>query len=390
MRVLMVSDCYWPRVNGVSAAIKAVSNGLKGLGAEVCLIVPSYEANRGEVQRDSEEGIHLMRVPAPPFPMHPEDRMVVPTPSLLRNLMRMIAEFKPDIIHIHTPFGMGLIGLKVAKGLKVPSVFTYHTLLEDYVHYIKLLPKALLRRAARAYSRWFCHRVDLVISPSKGVKDKLLSYGVSKPIEILPSPINELFFSEPLPQTPSSLKEKLNIKDDEIPVVFVGRLGREKNVEAVIREFSKLAQSSHNLRLLIVGDGPVRKELEEEVKRLGLEGSVTFTGYLSQEEVKGLYELSEFFLFASKTETQGLVLAEAMARGVIPVVLRSQGVEDVLDGFELMVDSEGELANKLLQLLRSPATYLSSLKKRLKERASLFSPENISKRLLSIYEGLRG
>ena len=161
LRVLMFSDCYWPRVNGVSAALDAIRVGLEANNVKVKFIVPAY--NEKAPAGEFEFGL---RVNAPKFFAHPEDRMVIPTPKLVRYLRDYIVKFRPQIIHIHTPFGMGVLGINLGKSLNLKRVFTYHTLFDRYTHYIPLLPEKFTRFLAIEYSKWFCNLNSAVIALS--------------------------------------------------------------------------------------------------------------------------------------------------------------------------------------------------------------------------------
>ncbi len=400
--VLKISDCYWPRVNGVSASMRAFSQGLSKLGADVVIIAPSYESDRS-FRLETEGDVKILRVPAPPFPFHREDRMVIPSPLAVKRILRELKLSRSSglssenvIVHLETFFGMGLIGLNIARELGAPSVFTYHTLFEDYVHYIPLLPKGLLRRMARGYSRWFSQKVDLVIAPSSPIRDKLKEYGLRKRIEVLSSPISETFFSDPPEELLRSYIATLGLTGErgrrrEKVALLVARLGREKSPEVVFKAFHILKEKGLDVKLIVAGDGPLRKELESWVKEKGLSDLVKFLGYLPQEDLKAIYQLSDIFLFASKTETQGLVLAEAMARGCVPIALRAQGVEDVItpsSGVLVTLEpgekEEEKLADEAYKLLNDEER-LYKLSVEAYNRGREFHPLSLSEKLLKIY-----
>ena len=304
MRVLMVSDVYFPRVNGVSTSIETFRRTLAALGVEVRLVVPRYG------DEPEEEGV--IRVAG-------------------RAMHRTVLEAARDcdLIHVQTPFIAHYAGLKAARTLGLPVVATYHTLFEEYLqHYARLLPASWLRGQARAFSRRQCNALDAVVVPSTAMRQRLESYGVSAPLHVLPTGI-------PLHQfaggVGSAFRQRHGISAKRPLALFVGRVAHEKNIAFLLESLVHARQQYPNIKLLKPGERPATADLQAQVKKLGLRDHVEFIGYLDrQKELPDCYAAADIFVFGSQTETQGLVLLEAMAAGLPVVALAEMGTKDIL------------------------------------------------------------
>ncbi|MCP5269548.1 MAG: glycosyltransferase [Zoogloeaceae bacterium] len=318
MRVLMVSDVYFPRVNGVSTSIETFRRKLDAEGVEVRLVVPRY----------ADEGLQpgITRVAGRAVPGDPEDRIVG-----WRAMHRAVAEAAAgcDLIHVQTPFVAHYAGLAAGRKLGLPVLATYHTLFEEYVHhYAPKLPANWLRTAARAISRRQCNALDGVIVPSSAMKARLTAYGVSTPMYVLPTGIPLERFRQ---GDGAAFRAAHGIPAERPVALYVGRVAHEKNIGFLIDALIVARKQVPELLLLITGEGPASAELKQRVTELGLQDAVRFLGYLGrQQELPGCYKAADIFLFASRTETQGLVLLEAMAAGLPVMALSAMGTIDIL------------------------------------------------------------
>ncbi len=319
MRVLMVSDVYFPRVNGVSTSMETFRRALAGEGVEVSLAVPGYG---GEAE---EPGIH--RVPARPLPLDPEDRLM--HWRRLRQQVQQLAE-GCDLIHIQTPFLAHYAGLRAGRARGLPVLATYHTFFEEYLyHYAPLVPAAWLKALARRFSRTQCNALDGVVVPSTAMRDRLLQYGVRSPMHVLPTGI-------PLSRFRAGDRERFRrdhgIAPDRPVALYVGRVAHEKNIQFLLQAVAQARRVVPDLLFLVTGEGPALPTLRREAAGLGLVDSVRFLGYLDrQSELPDCYAAADLFVFASRTETQGLVLLEAMAMGLPVVALSAMGTRDILE-----------------------------------------------------------
>lgn len=324
MRILMISDVYYPRINGVSTSIQTFRRELQMLGVESTLIAPAYDG-QDKLVYDLEN--EIIRVPAGRVMFDPEDRIL--KKKYLRDIREMLAAQEFSLIHIQTPFIAHYMGMTLARDLGLPVIETYHTFFEEYFyHYIPFLPKGVLRFAARWFSRTQCNRLDALVVPSTAMHAKLSSYGITTPMAIIPTGIN-------MPAV-ADVDEKAFLRRHEIPtdkpiLLHVGRVAFEKNIGFLIDVYAELKRRLPDVLLVIAGEGPARKSLQKKVEDLGLHKDVHFVGYLDrQRDLPACYRAGDVFVFASRTETQGLVLLEAMAMGLPVVSTAEMGTKDIL------------------------------------------------------------
>ena len=318
MRVLMVSDVYFPRVNGVSTSIETFRRTLAAQGVELRLVAPRYGGEPDEAG--------VVRVAGWPVPGDREDRLVG-----WRAMHRatLAAAGGCDLVHIQTPFVAHYAGLAAARRLGLPVIATYHTLFEEYLqHYAPLLPAGWLKRRARGLSRRQCNALDGVIVPSTAMRERLLGYGVDAPLHVLPTGIPVERFRG---RDGAAFRRQHGIAPERPVALFVGRVAHEKNIGFLLDALRHALARHPALLLLIAGEGPARAELEARVRREGLAEAVRFIGYLDRAEaLPACYAAADVFVFASRTETQGLVLLEAMAAGLPVVALAEMGTVDIL------------------------------------------------------------
>ena len=318
LRILMVSDVHFPRVNGVSTSIDTFRQCLPDCGVDVKLVVPRYG--------DEADSPGVIRVPGRPVPRDPEDRIV--RWKAMHQAVREAAR-DCDLIHIQTPFIAHYAGTKAARALGLPVLCTYHTLFEEYLHhYAPFLPGGWLKALARQISRSQCNALDGVIVPSSAMRERLEAYGVTTPLHVLPTGI-------PLSRFASGDRMRFRgahgIPPEQPVALFVGRVAFEKNIDFLLAALARARARRPDLLLLVTGNGPALPALQQETRRLGLEKQVRFLGYLDrQTELQDCYAAADVFVFASRTETQGLVLLEAMAMGLPVVALAEMGTKDIL------------------------------------------------------------
>ncbi|WP_448378089.1 glycosyltransferase family 4 protein [Fervidobacterium sp.] len=313
MRILMISDTYLPQINGVATSIYLSKKYLEMRGHEVFIVAP--------VKPEGEEKILL--VPGIPFLLEKQHKVVFANHI---KIIEFALENKIEIIHSHDPMALGMRALKVQKDLKLPHVHTYHTLLTEYRHYVPP-PFTPDRRTVEEFSKWFCNKVNIVIAPTEEIKQELISYGVQRPIEVVPTGIDTIEFSQ-LPK--KDIRKEYNIPRDATLLMYAGRLAKEKNLEFLSKVVARYMHENSNVWFLIVGDGPERKALESFFEDEGLTNRTIFTGYIPHKEIKDYYKAADLFVFASLTETQGLVVLEALASGTPVVAIAYKGIANVL------------------------------------------------------------
>ena len=347
MRVVMVSDVYFPRINGVSTAIQTYQQALRAYGVEVSLVAPDYGLPCSEPW--------ISRVSARAVPRDPEDRLV--RWGKMHDAVEAAVEQGADLIHVQTPFVAHYAGSYAARRYGVPLIATYHTLFEEYLkHYAPLVPASLLRGLARRFSRQQCNSLDAVIVPSQAIYKRLLSYGVTTPMFVLPTGIS---LQTPPDGSRQAFRARFGIDEQRPVALFVGRVAHEKNIDFLLDVVALARESVPDILLLIAGEGPALPFLRKIVVDRGLQGCVQFIGYLDRRtELPACYAAADVFAFASRTETQGLVLLEAMAAGLPVVALAEMGTVDILGvhrGALVPDDNPADFSLLLTRVLRDAA-----------------------------------
>lgn len=344
MRILMISDVHFPRVNGVSTSIQTFQQELGAIGHDVHLIAPAYPGDTASVP-------HISRIESRVVLFDPEDRLM--KSEKIFSLLPQFRQQAFDLVHIQTPFRAHYAGIKLARALKLPCVETYHTFFEEYLHhYVPLLPKFLTRGLTRRFSRSQCNAVDAVIVPSTAMGGVLEQYGCDSPIHVAPTGIQLEKFDA---GDGLRFRIKHGIPESRPLLVHVGRVAHEKNIRFLLEMVAKLRNDQPDILFLICGEGPAKGDLQQQVRRLGLDAHVMFVGYLDREtELLDCYRAADVFVFASRTETQGLVLLEAMALGVPVVSTAVMGTIDIVKpqkGALMAAEDSGDFAAKVSLLL---------------------------------------
>ncbi len=350
MNILLISDVYFPRVNGVSTSIKTFTEQLQALGHNVHLIVPNY----GQDNRGTSDEAWITRVPARSIYFDPEDKLMK-YGEILR-LLPMLITKKFDLIHIHTPFIAHYAGLKLGKLLQLPVVETYHTFFEDYLHhYLPWIPKMAARGLARFISKKQCNQVDAIVAPSQPMLDVLRTYGIKTRTAVIATGLQASSFKA---ADGNAFRQKYGIALQRPMLLYVGRVAHEKNIDFLVRVTQLLVKEMPEALLVITGEGPAEASLHALVKTLAIEKNVQFIGYLERyTELNACYKSADVFVFASKSETQGLVLLEAMAQGTPVVAIAELGTASILiegQGAMIAIEDESEFMHKVHTLLLNP------------------------------------
>jgi len=348
VRILMISDVYFPRINGVSTSIWTFAKEFVEKGHQVTLIAPDYG-------QETVQAFEVIRIPSRFLPVDPEDRIL--RARSIRELIGTLRQRGFDILHIHTPFIAHYEGLRLARALGIPVVESYHTFFEEYLDkYIRFLPRALLRAAARRFSTSQCNAADGIVVPSQAMCQVLRNYGVTNRMAVIPTGIESRPFEA---GDGARFRRRQGIPPDRPVMVHVGRLAHEKNLCFLIDVLAEVKKTIPNILLLMAGEGPARASLERRIQREGLAGNALLAGYLKRDgDLQDCYCAGDVFVFSSRTETQGLVLLEAMALGVPVVSTAVMGTKEVLDGGHgaaLIAEEEVVgFAAKAIQLLCDP------------------------------------
>ncbi|MFD1739256.1 glycosyltransferase family 4 protein [Bacillus salitolerans] len=310
MKIAIFTDTFAPQVNGVARTLKRFTDYLDQQGIDYKVFAP-------DCTKDEELfSTHIHRFTSLPFFLYPECRLALPNMLHVRN---QLSQFKPDIIHVATPFNVGLCGIHYAKKLNIPLVGSYHTDFDQYLEYYDL---QFLSTLLWKYMTWFHRSFLKTFVPSQETKEQLRRHGFTN-LHVWSRGVDGSVF-KPLEST-QQLRQKYDIHEKYI-LSYVGRLAPEKDVDTLLGIMNQLPLAlQHNVRFLIVGDGPSKADLERQVPT-----NVTFTGYLGGQELAEVYAGSDLFIFPSPTETFGNVVLEALACGTPVVGANSGGVKNII------------------------------------------------------------
>ena len=372
MRIGLFSDMYTPEICGPTSVVRGLKEELEQLGHEVYVYVPQYPEHHEEEER-------VYRFRAQPFLFYKTSQFALP---YNREAARSFQQL--DVIHSHTPFSLGSVAIAASYRHHLPHLHTFHGYLTGYRHYLPrpIRPPA---KVVEGFSALFCNRCTIVLTPSSPMKEELLRYGVHRPIHVLPFGVNLAAFGQEPVWEP---RVALRMPDTALLFLCSGRLAQEKNLSFLLRAFAEIRKELPQAILVLTGDGPAREILQQQAKQLALEEAVLFTGFLDYAELIDLYKATDLFLFASKTETQGLVLVEAMAGGTPVVAIGKLGVLDIVkdDANGIFVPEDAkEYARATLDLLEDRTRY-ERLRAGALETAQILSTRNCTQRLLELYE----
>ena len=384
MRIGIFTETYSPYISGLVTSEVMLKNALEKQGHEVYVVTANIESFKYEwdpVER-------VLKIPGIPTGIY-DSRLTSIYPV---KAVKKIKDWNLDVIHSQTEFAIGTFARLIAKQYNIPLVHTYHTLYEDYVHYItKGYFNKSSKKIVEYLSKFYCETTatELIVPTNKIYKLFKEKYKFEKNIHIIPTGIEvERFYAENMDSKQiNELRKALNVTKKDFIILFVGRLAAEKNIEFLIESQKELVKKYLNMKLLIVGDGPDKEKYEEDTKKLGLENNVIFTGKVAWEDMPYYYHISDIFATASKTETQGLTIIEAMAANTIPVCMRDEAfqsmVTEELNG--LFFETQAEYQKEILYLYENKEE-LKHYDKQARIQAEHYSSKSYADRVLEVYE----
>ena len=343
MRIALFTNNYLPFCGGVTISVETLRQGLEAAGHEAWVFGPRLAGAQDPSTR-------IVRYPSIPATTYPEFALAIP---YSRRIARTFTGLDFDVVHAHHPFLLGPAARRLARRTQRPLVFTYHTRYEKYAHYVPL-PLGLVEAAAIRLSAGFAARADAVLAPSTVVRDELHARGVRTPIAVVPTGIDLVRFR---PGDRTAARRRLGVGEGDALVLYVGRLDREKSVDRVLVAFERIASIVASARLLLVGHGTEAERLRRMASGLSVAPRIRFLGVRPHHELAECYQAADVFLFASETETQGLVLAEAAACGLPAVAVDAPGCDEVVrdgDTGILTKSDPAALAEAAIGLLLDP------------------------------------
>jgi len=375
----MFTNTYLPHIGGVARSVSTFVEDLTDAGHDVLVVAPAF----GERQRD--DGDHIIRVPAIQNFNGSDFSVRIP---LAGDIREQITAFEPEIIHSHHPFLLGDSAVRMSRLLGVPLIFTHHTRYEQYTHYVPLDSPAL-KRFVSDLATQYANICNQVIAPSQGIKDLIHKRGVRSDLTVLPTGIDISRFES----GNGSRFRRMHGIDDSAPVVgHVGRLAAEKNLIYLARSAASAVRDMSGMKFVVAGTGDIEDRIREIFKEHGVEKSLKLVGNQSGSDLADCYAAMDVFVFASQSETQGLVLAEAMAASVPVIALSATGVDDVLadriNGIKLAAESSVETFSTAIVCLLKDQELYRKLRSATAETAQKYSRKSSCKALIQLYESV--
>ncbi len=374
LSIALFTECFHPMRNGVVVSVASFARMLTLLGHRVTI----FTARHPEQEADVE---NVYRLPSIMFPTRA--RYPIAIPIATGAVRQALCNESFDIIHSNATMTMGHLALAWARRRRIPLVFTYHTLIEEYAHYIPL-PGPVVRYSAVRISRDYSNAADHIITPSAHVAQRLRHYQVVKPITVIPTGI-DIATIDSLPAC--DVRTQFDIPPGVPLLVYVGRLAREKNIPRLLHAFREVLRHEPDAHLLLIGGGPFDLGVRGLLHDYGIAHRTRMTGFLSREQVMQGLLAANIFIFASLTETQGLVLGEAMACGKPVVSVDSAAARELVthgvNGL-LTPDENTPFAEAILTLIRDH-TLCERMGEFARKRAELLSEHSCTEQLLTVY-----
>ncbi|WP_125582996.1 glycosyltransferase family 4 protein [Lacticaseibacillus suibinensis] len=373
MNIGIFTDTYFPQVSGVATSIKTLKDDLERKGNSVYI----FTTTDPHVPDDAVEP-NVFRFTSVPFVSFTDRRVAV---RGMFHAYHVAKELNLDIVHTQTEFSMGYIGKFVARQLKVPTVHTYHTMYESYLHYI--MNGHLLRPYhVKQFMRAYLYHVTAVITPSDRAEESLQRYGVKQPITVIPTGVDlTQFKAAKNPQ----LREQLGLAN--VPVLLsLSRVAYEKRIDKVIDAMPAIVEACPEVVLLVVGDGPAREDLEKQTRELQMQDHVRFIGEVDHSEVPDYYRAADIFVSASDSESQGLTYIEALAAGRKVVAFAGEYTNSLLDdpAIGTTFTAQSELVHQVVNYLKHPQAFDDPAPREVKLRA--ISADLFGDRVLKVYQ----
>ena len=374
MNIGIFTDTYYPQVSGVATSIKTLREQLESLGHNVYI----FTTTDPKVDKNVFER-NVFRFTSVPFASFTDRRIAV---RGLFQAYEIAKELNLDIIHTQTEFSLGIIGKFVAKNLKIPCVHTYHTMYEDYLHYV-MKGKVLKPAHVRQLSRGYCEHMAGIVAPSVRVLDSLTSYGIKEPISVIPTGVDVKKYQR---GDNNLLREKYHISPATPLMLTVSRVAFEKDIDRLINAFPAISRRVPDVMLMICGDGPAKTQLMQQVKDMKLTDKIIFIGEIAHDDVPAYYQIADLFVSTSISESQGLTFIEALAAGLKVVAASGPYTDELLDHKSVgtTFQTPVQFVQQVVEYLKHPEKYIDRAQRN--KKITEISAENFGEQIISFYQ----
>ena len=400
MNIAFFTDAYFPRINGVAVSVRSYATKLAEMGHSVCIVCCNYDDEEDKKDKKKKRSfleddklhpnLKIYRISSINVFVSKEDKSA--KLSAWHDVKHTMDAFKPDIVHINSEFMVGYFGLIYSRHRNIASVYTFHTLWEDYVDgYIKFMPVYPAKKIAKEFIKFYLKRANIIIAPTVNIANVIKSYGIERDAKILPTGIPQALDVKKLNVRPlffNQLHTLLPRVQKKHVLLYVGRVVKEKNLDFLFPVLAEVKKTFKDTVLVFVGGGPELDNLKEKAKKTGYARDIVFAGYRSREELAYFYSVTDVFVFPSKTETQGLVTLEAMMAGVPVVAIGERGTLDVMKGDNggfMVKEDVNEFSQRVLELLKDKELYAEKSQEA-KKWASQWSLDTLTEKLVTYYE----
>jgi len=382
LRIAIFTETYIPDINGVVTHIKILAEGLQLLGHEVLIVTADAGSRRNFIEKNV---LHCPAIKAKRIYNYS-----LSSPVSLKRL-RILKKFKPDVIHIHNEFGIGLSGAFIARLLRIPYVYTLHTMYDDYIHYIARKPFIpLVTDVSHKYFKQLAKKATAITGPSVKVENYFKQCGLDKTVHVISNPVELDKFS---PNTvderlSKEFREKYGFDDDTTVACFCGRLGKEKGIDTLLNFWKEKISKSDNVKLVIFGDGPEKESLTNLTKSLGIDDLVFFTGKIPHDDLPILLSACQIYITASLTEMHSISMLEAMASGLPVLYINDESnksqINDGVNGF--IYSNADEMYEKIMYIKNLPKDEYIKFSDSVRETVSHSGAEGLANILIEIYQ----
>ena len=382
MRVALFTETYLPAVNGVVTHVKTLKEGLELLGHKAIIVTADSNVKKTQASKD------VMYCPA--VKLEKIYGYDVASP-LSTDRLKMIKDFNPDVIHIHNEFGIGISGVLMARTLKIPLVYTMHTMYDDYVYYIANndATQKLLTSATHKYAKILATAASAITGPSKKVEEYFRRCGVDKPVTVIPNSVETDVFNRYTvsKEKTAEIRQKYGFDENDIVFCFCGRMGQEKNICTLLEYWAKNVRPSDGVKLMLIGGGPQLEEFKEDAKKLGITDTVVFTDRVEHKDIPPYYAACDCYITASLTECHSISMMEGQATGMPVLTIRDElnmdQIEEGVNGFSFR--NADEMYGHIMKLKAMSGEELDELKRKSRESIVSSGTKSIAEKLLAVY-----